>query len=261
MKYLFSLLVALFLFSSILPAQEEEKKQEKVPKRVYTTKYLGNEKAPVIDGLLDDSSWNIVEWTGDYIENQPDENTAPSEQTRFKIVYDKKNLYIGVRAFDAHPDSIVKRLSRRDGFAGDWIEFNIDSYHDLRTAFSFTVTAAGVKGDEFISNNGDNWDGSWNPIWYTKTNIDEKGWTAEIKIPLSQLRFGKSKEQIWGLQSTRRFFRKEERSLWQRKPQDAPGWVSEFGELHGLIDLEPQKQLEIQPFMVAKLDRYPMGSR
>jgi len=71
------------------------------------------------------------------------------------------------------------------------------------------------------------------------------------------LRFGKSKEQIWGLQSTRRFFRQEERSLWQRKPQDAPGWVSEFGELHGLIDLEPQKQLEIQPFTVTKLDTYP----
>jgi len=257
MKYLCSLLTAFFLFSSLLSAQEDEKKQEKVPKRIYTTKYLGDEVAPVIDGMLDDSSWNIVEWTGDYIENRPDENTAPSEQTRFKIVYDKKNLYIGVRAFDAHPDSIVRRLSRRDGFAGDWVEFNIDSYHDLRTAFSFTVTAAGVKGDEFISNNGNNWDGSWNPIWYTKTNIDEKGWTAEIKIPLSQLRFGKSKEQIWGLQSTRRFFRQEERSLWQRVPQDAPGWVSEFGELHGLIDLEPQKQLEIQPFVVAKLDTYP----
>ena len=253
--------VIILLCTSILSAQEKdvenEKKQEKVPKRIYTTKYLGVETAPVIDGILNDAGWDIVEWTGDYIENQPDENTAPSEQTRFKITYDKKNLYIAVRAFDSQPDSIVRRLSRRDGFAGDWVEFNIDSYHDLRTAFSFTVTAAGVKGDEFISNNGNNWDASWNPIWYTKTNIDDKGWTAEIKIPLSQLRFGKSKEQIWGLQSTRRFFRKEERSLWQRKPQDAPGWVSEFGELHGLLDLEPQKQLEIQPFIVTKLDTYP----
>ncbi len=221
MKNALLFLLVVFLFKSNLTAQETAKKQEIVPKRIYTTKYLGDEKAPVIDGILNDASWNVVEWTGDYIENQPDENTPPSEQTRFKITYDKKNLYIALRAFDSHPDSIVKRLSRRDGFAGDWVEFNIDSYHDLRTAFSFTVTAAGVKGDEFISNNGNDWDDSWNPIWYTKTNIDEKGWTAEIKIPLSQLRFGKSKEQIWGLQSTRRFFREEERSLWQRKPQDA----------------------------------------
>ncbi len=253
-----NLLVFCLLSPLLIFAQEEEqKKQEIVPKRVYTTKYVAAENAPVIDGRLDDSSWNAVEWTSDYIENQPDENTPPSEQTQFKIVYDKKNLYIGVRNFDSHPDSIVNRLSRRDGFAGDWVEFNIDSYHDLRTAFSFTITSAGVKGDEFISNNGNNWDGSWNPIWYAKTNIDDKGWTAEIKIPFSQLRFGKSKEQIWGIQSTRRFFRKEERSLWQRVPQDAPGWVSEFGELHGLIDLEPQKQLEIQPFTVTKADSYP----
>jgi len=254
MKNFLSLLLFILFVFQTTNAQEQK---NKIPKRIYTTKFLGQEKAPVIDGILDDASWNIVEWTGDYIENQPDENTPPTEQTQFKIVYDKKNLYIGVRAFDSQPDSIVKRLSRRDGFAGDWVEFNIDSYHDLRTGFSFTISAAGVKGDEFISDNGNNWDESWNPIWYAKTNIDDKGWTAEIKIPLTQLRFGKSKEQIWGLQSTRRFFRKEERSLWQRKPQDAPGWVSEFGELHGLINLEPQKQLEIQPFTVLQYDTFP----
>ena len=202
-----NLLVFCLLSPLLILAQEEQKKQEIVPKRVYTTKYVTAENAPVIDGMLDDSSWNVVDWTSDYIENQPDENTPPSEQTQFKIVYDKKNLYIGVRNFDSHPDSIVNRLSRRDGFAGDWVEFNIDSYHDLRTAFSFTITSAGVKGDEFISNNGNNWDGSWNPIWYAKTNIDDKGWTAEIKIPLSQLRYGNKEEHIWGFQVHRRNFR------------------------------------------------------
>ena len=105
----------------------------------------------------------------------------PSQQTKFKILYDEKNLYIAVRAFDDEPDKIEKRLSRRDGFEGDYVEMHIDSYHDLRTAFSFTVTAAGVKGDEAISENGENFDESWNPIWYTKTNIDEEGWTAEMK--------------------------------------------------------------------------------
>ena len=227
-----------------------------VPKKVYRTKPLNVEKPPVIDGLLDDTSWNIVEWTGDYIENEPDENTPPSYQTKFKIVYDQRFLYIGIRCYDGEPDKIVKRLSRRDGFEGDWVEFNIDSYHDQRTAFSFGISAAGVKGDEFISDNGNNWDSSWNPIWYAKTNIDSEGWTAEIKIPLSQLKFGNSNEQVWGLQSTRRLFREEERSLWQRVPQDSPGWVSEFGELWGLKNLEPQKQLEIQPYTVAKRETY-----
>ncbi len=228
-----------------------------VKKRIYTTKPLQGVEAPIIDGLINESSWDLVEWTGDFIENEPDENTPPGQKTKFKIVYDQKYLYIAYRCYDDEPDKIEKRLSRRDGFAGDWVEINLDTYHDKRTGFSFSITAAGVKGDEFISQNGDNWDSSWNPIWYTATNIDEEGWTAEVKIPLSQVKFGKSKEQVWGLQVNRRLFRKEERSVWQRIPQDAPGWVSEFGELHGLIDIEPQKQLEIQPFAVTQLDTYP----
>ena len=227
-----------------------------VRKKIYVTKSIEQTMPPVVDGILTDEAWNLVEWAGDYIEFQPDENTPPSQQTKFKIVYDSKNLYIGVRCYDSEPDKIVKRLSRRDGFEGDWIEFNIDSYHDKRTSFSFSVTAAGVKGDEFVSNNGNNWDESWNPIWYTKTNIDDEGWTAELRIPLSQLKFGKEDEQVWGLQSTRRFFRAEERSLWQRKPIDTPGWVSEFGELHGLKNIEPQNQLEIQPYTVTSAETY-----
>ncbi|WP_010517708.1 DUF5916 domain-containing protein [Croceivirga radicis] len=251
-----------FIFSFSWAQQQEEPptsftdslKQTIVAKKIYVTKPI--ETPPNIDGVLDEGIWGVVEWATDYIENQPDENTPPSHQTKFKIIYDAKYLYIGVRCLDDEPDKIVKRLSRRDGFDGDWVEFNIDSYHDKRTAFSFTVTAAGVKGDEFISNNGNNWDASWNPIWYTKTNVDDEGWTAEIKIPLSQLKFGDAPDQVWGLQSTRRYFRGEERSLWQRKPVDQPGWVSEFGELHGLKNLEPQKQLEIQPYTVAKGETY-----
>ena len=108
----------------------------------------------------------------------------------------------------------------------------------------------------FESNNGGNEDESWNPIWYTKTNTDEEGWTAEMKIPLSQLKFGKSGEQKWGLQLMRKLFREEERSVWQRIPQDTPGFVSEFGLLKGLLNLEPQKQLEIQPYAIAKIETF-----
>ncbi len=228
-----------------------------VEKKIYTTASVGNNESPVIDGILDDCVWNSVEWGSDFIENQPDENTQPSEQTKFKIVYDAKYLYIGIRAYDRSPDSIVKRLGRRDTFEGDWVEINIDSYHDLRTAFSFTASVSGVKSDEFISNNGNNWDSSWNPIWTMKSQIDAEGWTCEMKIPLSQLRFSNDDNQVWGIQFTRLFFRKEERSVWQRKPQETPGWVSEFGELHGLKGLKPQKQLEIQPFTVNQLETYP----
>jgi Domain of unknown function (DUF5916)/Carbohydrate family 9 binding domain-like len=228
----------------------------KIEKRIYTTKFIKDQSSPVIDGLIDDKAWDIVDWTSDFVEREPDENTPPSEQTKFKILYDDKFLYFAFRCYDKSPKDIVKRLSRRDGFEGDWVEVNIDSYNDKRTGFSFTSSVSGVKGDEFISLNGNNWDGSWNPIWYLKTSIDEEGWIAEVKIPFSQLKFGNLENQIWGIQVQRRFFRAEERSVWQRIPQDAPGWVSEFGELHGLSGIEPQKQLEIQPFITAQAQTY-----
>ncbi|MEN8123853.1 MAG: DUF5916 domain-containing protein [Bacteroidota bacterium] len=248
------IIILCILVSPLINGQETD---NKIPKRIYTTQSIGTAKAPVINGFIEEDIWDIVDWQGDFIEYKPDENTQPSQQTKFKILYDDKNLYIAFKVLDDEPDKIVKRLSRRDGFEGDYMEIHFDSYHDLRTAFSFTVTAAGVKADEAISENGENFDESWNPIWYTKTNIDTKGWTAELKIPLSQLRFGKAEEQIWGLQVMRRLFREEERSLWQRIPQDAPGWVSEFGELHGLKNLKPQKQIEIQPFLLTQYDIYP----
>jgi hypothetical protein len=247
-------LLLLSLFTCLCLQAQEKKTGTTVPKRVYTTKAVT--KAPTIDGLLNDDGWNAVEWTSDFIENEPDENTPPSYQTQFKIVYDAKFLYVGIRAFDGESDKIENRLSRRDGFAGDFVEINIDSYNDDRTGFSFTLTAAGVKGDEFISENGNNWDSSWNPIWYTATSRDDKGWTAEMKIPFSQLKFGASEEQEWGLQMNRFFFRNQERSTWQRIPQDAPGWVSEFGILRGLVNIQPQKQLEIQPFIVTQYDTF-----
>ncbi len=225
-------------------------------KKIYFTKSISS-TPPTIDGSLTDPIWETVSWGGDFTQRQPNPKEAPTEQTNFKILYDAKNLYIAFRCHDADPNGIEKRLSRRDGFAGDWVEINIDSYHDLRTAFSFTISAAGVKGDEFISNNGNNWDSSWDPIWYAKTQTDEKGWTAELRIPLSQLRFSnKTDEQVWGLQFTRRYFRQEERSVWQYLPPNAGQWVSAFGELHGIKGIRAQKQVEILPYVVGKAETF-----
>lgn len=246
-----SILCVLICFVTITYSQN---KTELLPKKIYTTRSA--EIAPNIDGKLDDAIWDTVEWGTDFTQFQPEEGVAPAQRTQFKILYDDKFLYVGARMYDTEPDKIVRRMSRRDGFEGDWIEINIDSYHDLRTAFSFTITVAGVKGDEAVSQNGSNWDGSWNPIWYADTNIDEEGWTAEMKIPFTQLRFSEADEQVWGLQMHRRNFRIEERSLWQRVPRDLAGWVSNFGELHGIKGIKPQKQLEIQPYMVAQTKSY-----
>ena len=183
----FILLAALCLFYCGISVAQDSLVEDSSKKRKYFTQKIAN-SSPEIDGELNDVAWEQVAWSGDYIQREPYDNQPPTQNTAFKILYDDKFLYIGVRCYDTEPDKIVRRMSRRDGFEGDWVEFNIDSYHDLRTAFSFTISASGVKGDGFISNDGNNWDGSWDPIWYTDTHIDEEGWSAELKIPFSQLR-------------------------------------------------------------------------
>jgi hypothetical protein len=130
------------------------------------------------------------------------------------VLYDDQHLYLAYRAYDSEPEKIEQRLARRDWFPGDWVEVNIDSYNDRLTAYSFTASVSGVRGDEFISKDGDSWDGSWDPVWDFKAATDGEGWTAEIRIPLSQLRYQNSADQTWGLQVQRRVFREEERSLW-----------------------------------------------
>jgi hypothetical protein len=222
----------------------------------YTTHRIISE-APDIDGQLNDPAWEAVAWGGgDFRQLNPDKGKPASVQTKFKILYDEKNLYVAIKCFDPDPSKIAKRMSRRDSFEGDFVEINIDSYYDKRTAFSFSASVSGVKGDEYVSNNGDNWDAGWDPIWYLKTSIDAEGWNAEFRIPLSQLRFTNKNELVWGMQITRVFFRNEERSTWQYIPPDAGGWVHLFGELNGITGIRPQKQLEIQPFIVAQTERY-----
>lgn len=241
------------LFAVLLEAAQEGKPGEE--KRIYITRRVQG-AAPVIDGRLNDAVWEIVEWSGGFIQRAPYYGQKPSQETQFKILYDAKNLYVGIRAFDTEPKKIDARMARRDKFAGDWVEINIDSYFDHRTAFSFTTTAAGVKGDEAVTDNGSTWDPSWNPVWYTRTARDDQGWTAEMKIPFSQLRFGFKEKHTWGIQLNRRFFRKEERSCWQPIPQDAPGWVHLFGELRGIEGINAPHLVELYPYASGKYQTF-----
>jgi len=238
--------IFLFLMISVLAVGQS--------KKYYTSRFSSD--SPKIDGILNDSAWTFVEWAGDFTQFEPANGAKPSQRTRFKIVYDDDYLYVAIRAFDSVPGEIVKRMSRRDGFEGDFVEINIDSYHDYLTAYSFTATVAGVKADEKVTSNGFVWDDSWDPIWYLKTSIDKKGWVAEMKIPLSQLRFSSDSVQVWGLEVKRRIYRKDERSLWQAIDNRGQGYVSRFGELHGIKNLKPKKQFDLTPYAVGSYEHY-----
>jgi hypothetical protein len=220
------------------------------PPRVYVTQRTAT--PPRIDGHLDEAVWDAVEWTDGFIQREPAEGAPPTGDTRFKVLYDDDNLYLAYHALDPDPDGIVSILDRRDNFPGDWVEVNIDSYHDHRTAFSFTASLSGSQGDEFISEDGENWDGNWDPVWEHQARPTGDGWAAEVRIPLSQLRYGDRDEHVWGIQVQRRIYRQEERSVWQPIPKDEAGWVSRFGELRGIRGIRPQRRVELLPYTVAK---------
>ena len=116
-------------------------------KRVYKTRHILSQP-PDIDGKGDDPAWDVVEWSGDFTQLDPEDGGEPTQQTAFKILFDDHNLYVLIRAYDTEPDQITSRVTRRDDFDNDWVEVHFDSYHDKRTAFSFTLTASGGRGDE-----------------------------------------------------------------------------------------------------------------
>ncbi len=245
---------------SLLVSFESEAREPQPEKRVYNTQHAGSQP-PGVDGLDSDSAWKAVEWAGNFTQVDPIDGADPSQQTAFKILYDDHNLYVLIRAFDTEPDKIISRVARRDDFSSDWVEINIDSYFDKRTAFSFALTPAGGRGDEAITDDGENWDKSWDPVWFGAASIDDRGWLAEMRIPLSQLRFSGKEGQVWGIQIHRRLYRKEERSGWQHIHRNSPGWVSQFGELHGLDGIESSHRIEVLPYVVGDLNRFQAEAR
>lgn len=230
--------------------------EDTIVRKSYATSHIGNQKIQ-IDGIIDEDIWESAPWATDFTVIQPNNGDQPQQQTRFKILYDSEHLYLAYHALHDEPAKIESRLARRDNFPGDWVEVNIDSYNDNNTAYSFTLSVSGVKGDEFITNNGENWDSNWNPIWYGKAVIVDDGWTGEVKIPFSQLRFGQQDTYNWGIQVTRRDFGADERSSWQFIPNNASGFVNNFADLTGIKGIQPKRQVEIQPYVTSSIKKSP----
>ena len=207
---------------------------------------------PVIDGADDDSVWRAAPPITGFREWQPVEGKEPRFRTEAKVAYDAANLYVFVRAFDPHPDSIIRILERRDTFtASDMIWLFIDSYHDRRTGYEFGVNAAGVKMDLAIYDDGRE-DAAWDAVWDVATRIDSLGWTAEFRLPLSQMRYSTDREHTFGFTIDRNIYRYSERVSWPMFSQAKAGMVSQFGALGGLEALEAPRRLEAMPYIVTK---------
>ena len=224
------------------------------PSRVYYTERLTAPK-PVIDGELNDECWQGGNWATDFHQWIPDEGAQPSQRTEFKILYDDKNIYVAFRAFDTEPDKIQRYAGLRDDFAGDICGVNFDSYHDHRTGFEFDLTAYGQKID-LVLTNPENWDTSWNPVWYGKVGMEDSAWTGEMEIPLSQLRYSSDSVQVWGMHFWRWINRLGEESDWEQQSRTGPGVLYLFGELRGIKNLKKSQRLEIMPYGLGKLSTF-----
>ena len=213
--------------------------------------------APSIDGVLDEAEWATAMAAGDFVVFQPNEGEAPSQRTEARVLYGDDAVYVGMRAFDTAPDSIEARLARRDEDPhSDWLDVVIDSYHDRRTAFRFAVNPAGVKRDIYMYDDVRD-DVSWDAVWEVATTTDDQGWTAEFRIPYSQLRFDGAARQTWGINFVRTIARHLEVSLWAPISRGDGALVSRFGELEGLHDLSPPMRLEALPYSLLRMESAP----
>ncbi len=213
-----------------------------------------------VDGDLTDAVWRDAPSVTAFTQREPNEGVAPTFQTEARIAYDSTNLYVAVRALDTEPSLLVAHLSRRDESSpSDWIRVLVDSYHDRRTAFEFSVNPAGVKQDRYWFNDREH-DLSWDAVWDVEVGRDDHGWRAEFQIPFSQLRFDQSESPIFGFALVREIGRLNETSTWPLLPRSANGYVSSFGELTGLHLTGGAKRLELVPYMVSQVvtdDREP----
>src|SRR2546428_11396003 len=215
--------------------------------------------AVVIDGKDDDEVWREAPAITAFREFSPREDGPPRFPTEAKVAYDDRNFYAFIRAFDPHPDSILKILARRDVRAPtDQLKIVIDSYHDRRTGFEFAVNPAGVKRDYAIYDDNRE-DDAWDGEWEVATTVDTLGWTAEFRIPLSQLRYAHADTNTFGFAVWRDIQRYTERVSWPVYRQSQSGFASQLGDVTGLVGLPAPRRLEVAPYMVTKNVSVPTG--
>jgi hypothetical protein len=209
-----------------------------------------------VDGVLGDEGWRGAPMVAtDFTQWEPREGDPSTERTEVYLVYDDEAIYVSARLWDTTGD-IRKRLARRDSFLmdSDWFNVALDTHHGHLTAYQFTVNPAGVKRDEITNGRmmmgmGD---ASWDAVWDGKASIDAEGWSVEMRIPFSQLRFSSADAQTWGVQFQRRINRLQELSVFSFTPRGQPTGVARYAHIDGLQGLQTGKRLEAMPYALGR---------
>ena len=209
--------------------------------------------SPRIDGRLVESVWRSPHVMTGFVQRDPNEGEPATEATEVRIAYDDDALYIGARMFSRAPGDIVSIVTRRDReSAAETFYVSLDTYRDRRTAYTFGVTPAGVRLDFYhASDDMDDTDAEYDPVWDARATIDSLGWSAEIRIPFTQLRFSRAEVQEWGINVARFIPAVQEESFWRMVPKNQNGWSSRMGSLTGIRGVQPSRRIEAMPYVAA----------
>ncbi|NNM06576.1 MAG: carbohydrate binding family 9 domain-containing protein, partial [Gemmatimonadetes bacterium] len=252
--------LALLLGSAVPAAAQEASDPISADDGVPTVRASKLQGPLNLDGIPDEEAWSQATPASVFTQLDPFEGAAASEETRVYLLYDDEALYIGAFMSDSSP--VSTRLGRRDGWLmdTDWLTVSLDSYNDHRTGFKFEINPDGVRGDEALSGGQDrHGDSSWDPVWEAATSVNEDGWTAEMRIPFSQIRFGNAEEQVWGIQIIRDIARNREKQLFSFTPKDEASGIARYGHLEGIRGLTRPKGLEILPYVQSRAEFVPVS--
>ncbi len=210
-----------------------------------------------LDGLVEEPAWDAARPFDGFVQVFPSAGAAPSERTEVRVLFDDRHLYVGVRCLDRDPRTVRRQLSRRDSLPySDQVQVVVDSQRDRRSAFTFTLSAAGVQQDALLSED-DVQTTDWDAVWDGAAAITAEGWSAELMIPLAALRFPPRQEQVWGFAVSRTIARSHEEVRSAPRPRAATNPLLHLQELRGLDGLPPVQDVEVTPYLAARVSVRP----
>ncbi len=217
-------------------------------KRVETLPVDGGVR---VDGRLDDPAWRGARWISEFQQKGKDRGFDPWDSTHVAFVYDDEALYVAGRMWVGDPEHLRALVGGRDAPGNvERLLISLDTYRDRQTAYTFGITAGGTRVDYQHARDNEGWrDDSFDPVWEARAAVDSAGWTAEMRIPFSQLRFNENERPVWGLNVRRWNPATFLNVYWVVVPYHEVGWSSRFGELHGLPPLGASRRVEVMPYL------------
>ena len=247
------ILTAFAIFTAILCSAQEKKLAA-----------LRINKPVKIDGNLDEAVWQQAAVADSFIANSPDFGKPCSQKTIVHILYDDQAIYIGAYLYDV-PGDIRRQLTSRDGEQRkdvDYFSVFFDTYNDDQNGYQFLVTSRNVQSDarlvaNLVSQFGPPSDYTWDAVWESNVKLQKDGWSVEMKIPYSAIRFSKKDIQDWGINFQRYLRRTNESVYWNKVDPNQSGFVNQFGNLSGVENIAPPLRLSFLPYITSGFRTVP----